>query len=80
MRSATRWVAAAWLLGVTIMMTGPASAADDAKPKVGDSFPDIKLKATQADLVKPGATELSIKDLKGKYVVVAFYPKALTGG
>jgi thioredoxin-dependent peroxiredoxin len=80
MRSATRWVAAAWLLGVSIMATGQTRAADDAKPKVGDQFPDIKLKATQADLVKKGATELSIKDLKGKYVVIAFYPKALTGG
>lgn len=80
MRSATPWVAAAWLLGVSIMATGQTKAADDAKPKVGDPFPDVKLKATQADLVKKGATELSIKDLKGKYVVVAFYPKALTGG
>ena len=80
MRGATRWVAAAWLLGVSIMVTGQASAADDAKPKVGDAFPDIKLPATQADLVKPGAKELSIKDFKGKYVVVAFYPAALTGG
>lgn len=80
MRFATRWVAAAWLLGVTAMMTGQADAADDMKPKVGDKFPDVKVKATQADLVKPGAKELSISDLKGKYAVVAFYPKALTGG
>jgi hypothetical protein len=80
MRSATRWVAAAWLLGVSIMATGQTRAADDAKPKVGDKFPDVKVKATQAELVKPGATELSIGDFKGKYVVIAFYPKALTGG
>jgi peroxiredoxin Q/BCP len=81
MRSATRWVAAAWLLGVSAMMTGQANAADDSKPpKVGDPFPDIKLKATQAELVKKDAKELSIKDLKGKMVVIAFYPKALTGG
>ena len=80
MRSATRWVAAAWLLGVIIMATGQASAADDAKPKVGDKFPEVRVKATQAELVKPGAKDLSISDLKGRYVVVAFYPKALTGG
>lgn len=80
MHAATRWVAAAWLLGVNAMLIGPVSAADNPKPKVGDPFPDIKLEATQADLVKPGAKELSIKDLKGKYVVIAFYPKALTGG
>ena len=80
MRSATRWVAAAWLLGVSAMLTGQANAADDPKPKVGDAFPDIKLTATQAGLVKKDAKELSIKDMKGKYVVIAFYPKALTGG
>lgn len=80
MRSATRWVAAAWLMGVTAIMTGPAQAADDSKPKVGDPFPDITLKATQAQLVKKDAKALSVKDLKGKVVVVAFYPKALTGG
>jgi hypothetical protein len=80
MRAATQWVAAAWLMGVSALLTGPASAADNPKPKVGDPFPDIKLEATQANLVKPGAKELSIKDLKGKYVVIAFYPKALTGG
>ena len=80
MRCGTLWVGAAWLLGVSFMLTGHTSAADDPKPKVGDPFPDIKLKATQAELVKPGAKDLSIKDLKGKYVVIAFYPKALTGG
>jgi peroxiredoxin Q/BCP len=81
MRSATRWVAAAWLLGVSAWLTGLAQAAEDPKPpKVGDSFPDITLKATQAELVKKDAKELSIKDLKGKFVVIAFYPKALTGG
>ena len=41
---------------------------------------DIPVPAAQADLVKKGAKELSIKDLAGKVVVVAFYPKALTGG
>ena len=50
------------------------------KPGVGDPFPDIPVPATQIDLVKKGGKELSIKDLKGKFVVVAFYPKALTGG
>jgi thioredoxin-dependent peroxiredoxin len=79
MRSATRWVVAAWLLGVSAWLTGPARA-DDLKPKAGDPFPDVAVKATQAELVKKDAKELSIKDLKGKIVVIAFYPKALTGG
>ena len=75
-------VVGVWLLAVGFVLTGSACAADDpkAKPGVGDKFPDIAVPATQAELVKKDAKELSIKDLKGKYVVIAFYPKALTGG
>ena len=80
MRSATRRVVGAGLLAVGLWLTAPARGADDPKPKVGDPFPDVSLPATQADLVKKDAKELSIKDLKGKFVVVAFYPKALTAG
>ena len=56
--------------------------ADDTKlkVKVGDAFPVVPLAATQIDKIKKGATEVSIADLKGKIVLVAFYPKALTGG
>jgi peroxiredoxin Q/BCP len=56
--------------------------ADDSKLKVkeGDPFPDFTLPATQPELVKKDAKELSLADLKGKWAVVAFYPKALTGG
>ena len=63
------------------LLAGPTTA-DDSKLKVkaGDPFPDVAVPAAQAELVKPGAKELSIQDLKGKVVVVAFYPKALTGG
>jgi peroxiredoxin Q/BCP len=59
-----------------------AAAADDTKLKVkaGDRFPDIPLPAVQAGKVKPGADALSVADLKGKVVVVFFYPKALTRG
>lgn len=66
------------LLALAVALTGAASAAD--KPGVGDPFPDVAVPAVQGDLVKKGAKELSIKDFKGKYVVIAFYPKALTGG
>ena len=79
MRVATRWGVAAFVLAVSAWLTGPVRAADE-KPKVGDAFPDIALTATQASLVKKDAKEISIKDLKGKVVVIAFYPKALTGG
>jgi peroxiredoxin Q/BCP len=59
-----------------------AASADDTKLKVkeGDKFPSVELTAVQAEKVKPDAKTLKIDDLKGKTVVVFFYPKALTGG
>lgn len=64
-----------------LFLAGSASADDSKlKVKVGDPFPTAAVPATQAGLVKKDAKELSITDLKGKIVVVAFYPKALTGG
>lgn len=59
-----------------------ATAADDAtlKVKVGDKFPNVALEAVNADTAKADATELSIADLKGKVVVVFFYPRANTPG
>lgn len=53
------------------------------KPKEGQPAPDVKLPATQIESVLPdkkGAKELSLKDLKGKNVVLFFYPKAMTKG
>jgi len=57
-------------------------AKDDTmlKVKEGDKFPDVPLAAAQIDKVKKDAKTLSIADLKGKVVVVFFYPKALTKG
>jgi hypothetical protein len=75
---AIRAIVGGGLFALAVALTGAASAAD--KPGVGDPFPGAAVPATQADLVKKGAKELSIKDFKGKYVVIAFYPKALTGG
>ena len=81
MYCAIRAAVGAGLLAVGVVLTAAAcAAADPKKPGVGDKFPDIAVPATQADLVKKDAKELSIKDLKGKFVVIAFYPKALTGG
>lgn len=58
------------------------AAADDTmlKVKVGDPFPDVAVEATQIEKVKKDAKTVSIKDLKGKVVVVFWYPKALTPG
>jgi thioredoxin-dependent peroxiredoxin len=68
-------------LAAAVLFAVPAVADDSTlKVKVGDKFPDIAVPATQIDLIKKGAKEVGIADLKGKVVVVAFYPKALTGG
>ncbi len=77
----TRLVAAA---GVIAAMTLAASAsADDSKlkVKVGDPFPDVPLQAAQIEkALGKSAKTVSIADLKGKIVVVFFYPRALTKG
>jgi peroxiredoxin Q/BCP len=74
----TRWIVA----GLVVGLLAPLTVADDStlKVKVGGKFPDFKLAATQAGLVKKDAKDISLADLKGKVAVIAFYPKALTGG
>jgi thioredoxin-dependent peroxiredoxin len=59
-----------------------SARADDTmlKVKEGDKFPDVPLAAAQIDKIKKDAKTVSIADLKGKNVVVFFYPKALTKG
>jgi thioredoxin-dependent peroxiredoxin len=58
-----------WTLGLMLMGGGLASA----ELKVGDAAPDFKLQGTD------GKTH-SLSDLKGKTVVLAWFPKAFTGG
>jgi peroxiredoxin Q/BCP len=66
---------------VAFMLIAPVLASDESlNVKVGDKFPDVPLAAAQIDKVKSGAKTVSIADLKGKTVVVFFYPKALTKG
>jgi peroxiredoxin Q/BCP len=79
----TRRVVGAGALLAGLLLAGPALADDSKlKVKVGDPFPDIPVPAAQADKVpgKKAGDKISIADLKGKIVVIAFYPKALTGG
>ena len=67
-----------WLLGAGALLAlavaaVPATAEGEA-PKVGDKAPDFKLVGTD------GKT-YTLADFRGKSaVVVAWYPKALTGG
>lgn len=70
------------LAAVAVLSGALAVRADDTKlnVKVGDKFPDVPLAAAQIDKIKKDAKTVSIADLKGKNVVVFFYPKALTKG
>lgn len=75
-----RMLAAAFVAG----LFASVAAADDTmlKVKEGDAFPDIALPAAQVDKIpgKAAGDTIKISDLKGKTVVVFFYPKALTKG
>lgn len=64
----SRWLVAA--IGVGVLSMALASAQE---PQVGDKAPDFKLQASD------GKT-YSLADLKGKAVVLAWFPKAFTGG
>jgi len=69
---------------VATMTLVASSPADDSKLKVkeGDAFPDVALKAAQVEKLpgKKAGDTVSIADLKGKTVVLFFYPKAMTPG
>ena len=52
----------------------PAAAAPELKVKVGEQAPDFTLQATD------GKTYTLSKDLKGKWVVLGWFPKAFTAG
>jgi peroxiredoxin len=57
------------------LLVGPATAqTPSAELKVGDQAPDFTLPATD------GKTYTLSKDLKGHWVVLAWFPKAFTAG
>ena len=64
------------LAAVALAIAAPALAQDDAQVelKVGDAAPDFTLPASDGK-------SYTLSDFKGKqHVVVAFFPKAFTGG
>ena len=69
-------------VAVGIVLAGSITLADDTmlKVKEGDKFPDMPLQATQIDKLGLKKKTVTIGDLKGKNVVIVFYPKALTRG
>jgi len=52
----------------------PIQAQDPRELQVGDDAPDFTLKATD------GKTYSLSKDLKGRWLVLGWFPKAFTGG
>ena len=69
-----RWIGAAMLSAVVLALGAAPGGAADEPLKVGDKAPDFKLVGTD------GKT-YSLSQFHGKSaVVVAWYPKALTGG
>lgn len=73
-----------FLVTALSLATAGVSMADDStlKVKEGDAFPKVALKAAQVEKLpgKKAGDSVSIEDLKGKTVVIFFYPKALTPG
>lgn len=71
-------------VGFGIVASTAFVLADDSKIKVkeGDAFPVVALKAAQVEKIpgKKAGETVDIKDLKGKTVVIFFYPKAMTPG
>ena len=62
---------------VTTAMAAQAPQTPPAPPqppfKVGDAAPDFELKASDGKTYR-------LRDLRGKTVVIAWFPKAFTGG
>jgi peroxiredoxin Q/BCP len=65
----------------SLVLASPAQAQDaptPGGPKVGDIAPDFELPA--ATMTGPSQTPVRLSDLQGQTVVIAFFPKARTGG
>jgi hypothetical protein len=81
-----RLVQVAALAGLlALALPAPPAPADEGQGKVevGKPAPPIDLPATNIDKVLPdkkGAKTISLKDVRGKNVVVYFFPRALTRG
>ena len=61
--------------------TAAAAAARAAAPKVGEAAPDFKLPyATQEKIFMKPEEQMSLSGLRGKNVILAFYPADWSGG
>lgn len=67
------WLVAAVCVGLTAVATGRQQAPAVPTFKAGDVAPDFSLPGTDGKTHK-------LSDYKGKEVVLAWFPKAFTGG
>jgi hypothetical protein len=71
-------------VSLAVLCVAPLAAREEAaKVEVDKPAPSFNLPATQIAKVLPDkkdAKTLSLKDLKGKNVVLFFFPKAMTRG
>lgn len=61
------------LLALFVSLTVPSFAKSAEAPKEGDKAPAFSLKSNEG-------VDVSLESLKGKWVVLYFYPKDFTGG
>jgi thioredoxin-dependent peroxiredoxin len=61
-----------------LLAAAAAPLAAQSAPKVGDKAPDFTIGTVTADNASP--TPVKLSSLKGKTVVIAFFPKARTSG
>ena len=83
MKTLTRLALGAALLVAAVSASAAEDKDKEGKVEVDKPAPAIDLPATSIDKVVPDAKDrktLSLKDLKGKNVVLFFFPKAMTGG
>ena len=65
---------AAFALAAVSLTAQSASAPQGGELKVGDAAPDFTLQATDGKTYSLG------RDLRGRWVVLAWFPKAFTAG